>query len=73
MPNPTRVFPFRGYDLAETYRDGRLRHCDVWQGDKHVASFHGPDARDKARRWVLAEIARQKYPRISMRRVSNGR
>lgn len=68
-----RVTPFRNYDLAETYRDGRLRHCDVWQGDKLAASFHGVGARDRAKRWILAEEARQKYPRISMRRVSNGR
>lgn len=73
MPNPTRVTPFRGYELAETYREGKLRHCDVWQGDKHVASFHGVEARDRAKRWVLAEEARQKCPRISMRRVSSGR
>lgn len=68
-----RVTPFRNYDLAETYREGKLRHCDVWQGDKHVASFHGVGARDRAKRWILAEEARQKYPRISMRRVSSGR
>lgn len=68
-----RVTPFRNYDLAETYRDGRLRHCDVWQGDNLAASFHGVGARDRAKRWLLAEEARQKYPRISMRRVSSGR
>jgi hypothetical protein len=73
MINPTKVIPFRGYDLAETYREGKLRHCDVWQGDKLAASFHGVEARDRAKRWVLAEEARQKYPRISMRRVSKGR
>lgn len=70
MPNPTTVTPFRGYELAETYREGKLRHCDVWQGDKLAASFHGPDARDRAKRWVLRQ---RSYPRISMRRVSNGR
>lgn len=31
------------------------------------------EIRDRAKRWVLAEEARQKYPRISMHRVSSGR
>ncbi len=64
---------FRGYTIVPRYTEGRLTLCDVWDEDKHVASFHGPDAMDKAKRWILAEEARQKYPRISMRRVSNGR
>ena len=51
---------FRGYTIVPRYTEGRLTLCDVWQEDKHVASFHGPDAMDKAKRWILAEEARRK-------------
>lgn len=70
---------FRGYLLVPKYTDGRMSLCDVRQpnelerDDEIVKTFHGPDARDKAKRWILAEEARQQYPRISMRRVSNSR
>ena len=64
---------FRGYTIVPRYTEGRLTLCDVWDGDKHVATLHGPDAKERAKRWVLTERARQKYPRISMRRVSKGR
>jgi hypothetical protein len=72
MPKHTYGNPesFRGYTIVPRYTEGRLTLCDVWQEDKHLASFHGPDARDRAKRWVLRQ---RSYPRISMRRVSNGR
>ena len=70
---------FRGYLLVPRYTDGRMSLCDVWRpnkierDDEPAATFWGPDARDRAKRWVLAERAKQKCPCISMRRVSNGR
>ena len=74
------IEPFRGYKLAPKYTaEGRLVLYDVWRpnqlerDDEIVKTFRGPDARSKAKRWVLAEEARQKYPRISMRRVIKGR
>lgn len=70
---------FRGYTLIPEYHEGRLVKYHVWRpnalerDDEPAPTFRGPDARDKAKRWILAEEARQKYPRISMRRVSKGR
>lgn len=70
---------FRGYTLIPRCTDGKLTLCDVWRpnkierDDEPAATFWGPDAWSKAKRWILAEEARQKYPRISMRRVSKGR
>lgn len=70
---------FRGYTLYPRLTDGKLTLCYVYKpnelehDEERVATFRGPDARDRAKRWILAEIARQKYPRISMRRVSKGR
>ncbi len=57
---------FRGYTLILRYTDGKLTMCNVWRpnkierDDEHAATFWGPDARSKAKRWILAEEARQK-------------
>ena len=70
---------FRGYLLVPKYTDGRMSLCDVRQpnelerDDEVVKTFHGPDARDKAKRWVLQRIAQEKYPRITMRPLSSRR
>jgi hypothetical protein len=74
------IEPFRGYKLAPKYTaEGRLVLYDVWRpnkierDDEPAATFWGPDARDRAKRWIVTEEAKEKYPRISMRRVSRGR
>lgn len=74
MDTPTQLITsFRGYDLAETRKGGSLRHCDVWKDDEFVRAFHGEDALDKAKQWILRRLADAKYPRISMRSASRGR
>lgn len=71
--------PFRGHTLYPRFTDGKLTLCDVYKpnelehDEERVATFRGPDARSKAKRWILTEEAKEKYPRITMRRVSNSR
>ena len=64
---------YRGYTIVPRYTEGRLTLCDVWDGDKHVRGFYGPDARDKAKLFISRRIADERFKRISIRRVSGGR
>lgn len=64
---------FRGYTIVPRYTEGRLTLCDVWDGDKHVRGFYGPDARDKAKVFISRRVTDDRFRCITIRRANGSR